>query len=58
MLDTSKAFKYMVNYPLQVVSASPQSYSMVDKGIAMSFFAHERGIPSVWSIWHILRNSA
>lgn len=58
MLDTSKAFKYMVNYPLQVVSASPQSYSMVDKGIAMSFFAHERGIPSVWSIWHTLRCSA
>jgi hypothetical protein len=57
LLEAGKAFKYMVNYPLQVQSASPQSYNMIDQGIAMSFFAGERGIPSVWSVWHCLRNS-
>jgi len=57
LLEAGKCFKYMVNYPLQVQSASPQSYNMIDQGIAMSFFAGERGIPSVWSVWHALQNS-
>lgn len=57
LVENGKAFKYMVNFPLTIQSASPQSYNMIDRGIAMSFFASERGIPSVWSVHHILRCS-
>jgi hypothetical protein len=57
MIDPSKAFKYMQNYPLQIQQASPQSYNMVDNGLVASYFGHERGIPSVWSPWHALKNT-
>lgn len=51
-----KTFKYMQNYPLTVMQAAPNQYEMIDKGIIASYFANERGIPSVWSPWHIVRN--
>ena len=57
MIDPTKAFKYMQNYPLQIQQASPQSYSMVDNGLVASYFGHERGIPSIWSPWHCLKNT-
>lgn len=56
MLEKGKPFKYMQNYPLTVTQASPTNYEMVDRGVVASYFANERGIPSVWSPWHIVRN--
>lgn len=56
MLQGNKAFKYMQNYPMQVLQAAPQQYEMMDKGIVASYFASERGIPAVISPWHIIRN--
>ncbi len=58
MLESGKSFKYMQNYPLQVQQASAQSYNMLDRGIIASYFAHERGIASVWSPWHTMKVSA
>jgi hypothetical protein len=58
MFESGKTFKYMQNYPLTVMQAAPNQYEMIDKGIIASYFANERGIPSVWSPWHIVRNKA
>jgi hypothetical protein len=58
LTDTTKAFKYMQNYPLQIQQASPQSYNMVDNGLVASYFGHERGIPAVWSPWHSSKNTS
>lgn len=58
MMEKGKSFKYMQNYPLQVQQASAQSYNMLDRGILASYFAHERGIASVWSPWHTMKLSA
>lgn len=54
--EAGKSFRYMQNYPLTVVQAAPNQYEMLDKGIVATYFANERGIPSVWSPWHIVRN--
>lgn len=58
LTDTTKAFKYMQNYPLQIQQASPQSYNMVDNGLVASYFGHERGIPAVWSPWHSAKQTS
>ena len=58
MFQSGKSFRYMQNYPLTVMQAAPNQYEMIDKGIIASYFANERGIPSVWSPWHIVRNKA
>jgi len=57
MLQSGKSFRYMQNYPLSVAQSAPNQYEMLDKGIVASYFANERGIPSVWSPWHIVRNT-
>jgi hypothetical protein len=56
MLESGKPYRYMQNYPLTVTQASPTNYEMIDRGVVASYFANERGIPSVWSPWHIVRN--
>lgn len=56
MLESGKSFRYMQNYPLSVSQSAPNQYEMLDRGIVASYFANERGIPSVWSPWHIVRN--
>lgn len=56
MLESGQPFKYMQNYPLTVTQASPTNYEMIDRGVVASYFANERGIPSVWSPWHVVRN--
>lgn len=53
-----KAFKYMVNWPLNIQQAPANSYEMLDRGIVSSYFANERGCPSVWSPWNIVRNKS
>ena len=57
MMEAGKSFRYMQNYPLAVVPATSNQYEMLDKGIIATYFAHERGIPSVWSPWHTLKNT-
>ena len=57
MLEAGKSFRYMQNYPLSVAQSAPNQYEMLDKGIVATYFANERGIPSVWSPWHIVRNT-
>jgi len=47
----------MQNYPLTVQQAAPNQYEMLDRGIVASYFANERGIPSVWSPWHTVKNN-
>lgn len=56
IMQSGKSFRYMQNYPLNVQQAAPNQYEMIDKGIVASYFANERGIPSVWSPWHTVRN--
>lgn len=56
IMQSGKSFKYMQNYPLTVTQAPSTQYEMLDKGIVATYFANERGIPSVWSPWHIVRN--
>lgn len=56
MLESGMPFKYMQNYPLTVTQASPTNYDSIDRGVVASYFANERGIPSVWSPWHVVRN--
>ena len=57
MMEAGKSFKYMQNYPLTVQQAAPNQYEMLDRGIVASYFANERGIPSVWSPWHVVKNN-
>lgn len=57
MMEAGKSFRYMQNYPLTVVPATSNQYEMLDKGIIATYFAHERGIPSVWSPWHTIKNT-
>lgn len=57
MMEAGKSFRYMQNYPLSVAQSAPNQYEMLDKGIVATYFANERGIPSVWSPWHIVRNT-
>lgn len=55
--ERGKAFKYMQNFPLNVQQAAPNNYEMLDAGIVATYFANERGIPSVWSPWHVQVNT-
>ena len=57
MMEAGKSFRYMQNYPLTVTQASPNQYEMLDRGIVATYFANERGIPSVWSPWHSVKNN-
>jgi hypothetical protein len=57
MMEAGKSFKYMQNYPLTVQQAAPNQYEMLDRGIVASYFANERGIPSIWSPWHVVKNN-
>ena len=57
MMQAGKPYRYMQNFPLTVTQASPSQYEMLDRGIVASYFAEERGIPSVWSPWHIVKNN-
>ena len=57
MMEAGKSFKYMQNYPLTVTQAAPNQYEMLDRGIVATYFANERGIPSVWSPWHTVKNN-
>lgn len=56
MLEKGMPFRYMQNYPLTVTQSSPSNYEMLDRGVVATYFANERGIPSVWSPWHVVRN--
>lgn len=49
---------YMQNWPLTVTQAPPNQYEMLDKGIAATYFANERGIPAIIRPWAIQRNRA
>jgi hypothetical protein len=57
MMEAGKSFKYMQNFPLTVTQAAPNQYEMLDRGIVATYFANERGIPSVWSPWHTVKNN-
>jgi hypothetical protein len=57
MVAKGKAFKYMQNWPLTVVQAPPTNYDMLDRGIVLSVFGDERGMPAVVSPWHVLQNT-
>jgi hypothetical protein len=56
-LQQGKPFRYMQNWPLNVQQAAANNYDMLDRGVVASYFANERGIPSVWSPWHIVQNT-
>lgn len=56
-LQAGKAFKNMVNWPLNIAQAPPNSYDMLDRGIIASYFANLRSMPSVWSPWHVVLNT-
>lgn len=48
-----KAFKYHQALPLTVVRANPDSYTMADKGLILSIFADEMGIPCTVAPWNV-----
>lgn len=52
-----RVFKYMQNWPLTVAQAPANNYEMLDRGLVASYFANERGTPSVHSPWHGARNT-
>jgi len=56
LLERGKFMRYMQNYPLSVSQAAPNTYEMLDRGIVAAYFANERGVPAIWSPWHIVRN--
>jgi len=57
-LEAGTSHKNMVNFPLTVQQMPmASSYEMTDRKIVQTTFVSERSTPSVWSIWHILRNT-
>jgi hypothetical protein len=56
VLEAGKPFRYMQAYPLTVTQAAPNQYEMLDKGIVATYFANERGIPSVWDPHYVVRS--
>lgn len=58
-LASGKAFKNMVNWPLQAFQAPATSnYEMLDRGLIQSVFASERSTPSVHAPWASVQNKA
>jgi hypothetical protein len=57
LLQSDKAFWYMQNWPMTVTQAPSNSYDMLDRGIAATWFCNERGTPAVISPWHTFRNT-
>lgn len=57
MWERGRPFRYMQNWPLSVFQAPANSYEMLDRGIVATWFCNERGMPSVWSPWHIVQNT-
>jgi|GEM_PF-496452 hypothetical protein len=55
--EYGRPFRYMQNWPLNVMQAPSTNYDMIDRGLVASYFANERGMPSVWSPWHIVKNT-
>jgi hypothetical protein len=43
--------------PLSITQAPANSYEMLDRGIIATWFANERGMPAVWSPWHVVLNT-
>lgn len=56
-LQQGRPFKYMQNHPLSVTPASPTNYEMIDKGIAATYFANERGVPAVHDPHFVVRST-
>ena len=55
--ERGRPFKYMQNWPLTTWQFSGGQYELLDKGIVATYGANERGIPSVWSPWHVVNNT-
>ena len=55
LMDTTKAFAYMQNSPLTVNQATATDYALLNQGLISSYFAFERGIPAIFSPWHLLK---
>jgi len=56
-MEAGKSCKDRQIFPLTVTQAAPNQYEMLDRGIVATYFANERGIPSVWSPWHTVKNN-
>lgn len=54
--EKGKPCRYMQNWPLTIAQAPSTNYEMLDRGLTATYFANERGTPSFWSPWHIVRN--
>jgi len=54
--ERGKFMAYYQNYPLSVSQAAPNTYEMLDRGIVAAYFANERGVPTILSPWHVVRN--
>ena len=52
-----KFCRYMANWPMTITPAPANSYDMIDRGIAASYYANERGTPSTWYPWYGQRNA-
>lgn len=52
LYQREKFMRWMQAWPLTITQAPANSYEMVDRGVVASWFVNERGMPSVWSIWH------
>lgn len=58
MIQPGKAFKNMVNWPLQIAQMPmASSYEQTDRRILQSTFVSERSTPSVHSIWHCVQGN-
>lgn len=56
LMEAKRAFGYMENWALNVQRASATDYAMLDKGLIMSIFADEMGIPVVLEPRYVTRN--
>jgi hypothetical protein len=54
LYQRNRFMRWMLNWPLTIVQAPANNYEMVDRGLVFSTFANERGMPSVWSPWHVM----
>lgn len=48
LFEKGKSFRRMVNFPLMVEQAVPNTYELLDRGIVAAFFGRYRTTPSVW----------
>jgi hypothetical protein len=51
-----KAFVYVENLPLTVTRAAPTSYTMADRGLVLSIFVDEMGMPGILEPRYVIRN--